>query len=200
MKVLLLAPADSPLLPIIRDAGDDVAATMDPVGADALRRDGVEFLVSYGYRHILRANVLDPYEGRIVNLHISHLPWNRGADPNFWSFVDDTPKGVTIHYMDAGVDTGDIIVQKPVSFSADDTLRTSYDKLQREICELFRRHWEDIRSGRCARVPQKGAGSSHKVKDKEPYLSWLTAGFDTPVAALEDRGRRLRMRPQERTK
>ena len=40
---------------------------------------GFTFLVSYGYRHILRKNVLDLFPDRAVNLHIAYLPWNRGA-------------------------------------------------------------------------------------------------------------------------
>ena len=69
-------------------------------------------MVSYGYRKIVLADVIDKMAGEIINLHISYLPWNRGANPNFWSFIDDTPKGVTIHEMSADLDKGRILCQK----------------------------------------------------------------------------------------
>ena len=53
---------------------------------------------------------------KIINLHIGYLPYNRGAHPNFWSFMDNTPTGVTIHEIDKNIDTGKIIYQKIVDF------------------------------------------------------------------------------------
>ena len=40
----------------------------------------------------------------IVNLHISYLPFNRGSHPNYWSFVENTPKGVSIHEIDEQIE------------------------------------------------------------------------------------------------
>ena len=63
-------------------------------------------------------------------MHISLLPWNRGYHPNIWSFLEDTPKGVTIHYINEGIDTGDIIVQKEIVIDEDkETLKSSYEIL-----------------------------------------------------------------------
>ena len=65
-----------------------------------------------------------------VNLHVSYLPWNRGADPNFWSIVEGTPKGITIHKMNYALDKGDIIIQQPIQeFPDTETLETSYNHL-----------------------------------------------------------------------
>ena len=148
--------------------------------------NGVTFVISYGYRHIVRKAVLERLGHRAVNLHIAYLPWNRGADPNFWSFVEGTPKGVTIHYMDEGIDTGDIIFQKEVTFtSGTETLATTYEKLQLEIQELFKQHWRQIKAGECPRLKQHSYGSLHRMKDKEPLSHLLTDGFNTPVSSLE---------------
>ncbi|HUX61123.1 MAG TPA: formyltransferase family protein, partial [Ignavibacteriaceae bacterium] len=78
--------------------GDEVTQTMEPM-TDEILQDK-DFIVSYGYRNIIGKPVLDKFQGRAINLHISYLPWNRGADPNLWSFFDNTPKGVTIHFLD----------------------------------------------------------------------------------------------------
>ena len=71
-----------------------------------------DLIVSFGYRHILRSDFINKCGCPIANLHISYLPFNRGAHPNFWSFYDDTPSGVSIYLIDEGIDTGPILFQK----------------------------------------------------------------------------------------
>ena len=66
------------------------------------------------------------------------MPYNRGSHPNFWSFVENTPAGVTIHEVDEGVDTGKIINQKQIVFDLNHeknklTFRSTYKILIREI-------------------------------------------------------------------
>src|SRR4051812_27787613 len=99
MRVLYLGPR-SRLVSFIAEQ-DEVEEITDPLP----RRPAGDFLVSYGYRHIIGADILAQFPRRAVNLHISYLPWNRGSDPNLWSLLDGTPTGVTIHYLEAGIDT-----------------------------------------------------------------------------------------------
>ena len=73
-------------------------------------------IISFGYKHIINREIIDNLKYPIINLHISFLPFNKGAHPNFWSFVENTPSGVTIHQVDHGVDTGKIIYQKKIDF------------------------------------------------------------------------------------
>lgn len=185
MRVLFLGPPDSPLIAGLRSAGDEVFATGEPLDVEHLDDLNPDFLVSYGYRHILRKPVLDRFPARAVNLHISFLPFNRGADPNLWSILEGTPRGVTIHYLDEGIDTGDIIAQRRVEFSSVDTLRTSYGKLQAAIVELFGEQWPAIRAGTCDRQSQTGSGTFHRAKEIERVRHLLVDGWDTPIAALE---------------
>ncbi|ARJ64641.1 formyl transferase [Magnetospirillum sp. ME-1] len=184
--VLFLGPADSPLLAWLRSRGGEVVQTEDRIDAAFVRAGGFQAVVSYGYRHILKADVLAAMPEVAVNLHISLLPWNRGADPNFWSFVDGTPKGVTIHCLADGVDTGDILAQKEVAFAPDeDTLASTYARLQAEIQDLFKESWPSILAGTCPRRPQAGGGSLHRMKDKETLAHLLADGWKTPVRTLE---------------
>ncbi|MBI6546606.1 MAG: formyl transferase [Cyanobacteria bacterium NC_groundwater_1444_Ag_S-0.65um_54_12] len=184
MKVLLLGPPRQTLIDFLECQGDEVVTCEAPITGSQLATMGMEFLISYGYRHILQAELLDRFPSRAINLHISLLPWNRGADPNLWSFLEDTPKGVTIHYLDPGIDTGAILAQRAVAFSPDDTLRTSYEALSVAIAELFRESWPAIRSGTAIATPQPPGGSTHRLKSKAAYASLLTAGWDTPVRQL----------------
>ena len=161
MRVLFLGDVNSPLAAWLRQAGEDVLAREEKLTPEEIRGLHPDIIVSYNYRHILPAEALSRPRFGAVNLHISYLPWNRGADPNLWSHIEGTPKGVTIHYMDAGVDTGDIIAQKETAFGSDETLRGSYDKLHAEIQALFKEWWPKIRTGSCPRLKQAGEGSFH---------------------------------------
>lgn len=184
MKVLLLGPQRPHLMAYLASFGDEVEHEEAPLNRDSEFLSRTDLMVSFGYRHIIPADVVKQHERRIVNLHISLLPWNRGADPNLWSFLEDTPKGVTIHYVDAGLDTGEIVAQRYVDPLPGDTLHTSYDRLSRAIVELFQEVWPAIRCGAIAAYPQPTGGSSHRLRDRAPYEHYLTAGWDTPVERL----------------
>jgi methionyl-tRNA formyltransferase len=179
MRVLFLGAPDSPILAHLREAGIDVTQT-----ADKISDQTADLIVSHGYRHILSEATLDRFPVAI-NLHISYLPWNRGADPNFWSWLEDTPKGVTIHHVDAGIDTGDVIARREVGFEGDEwTLAASYARLQDELVDLFREVWPLVREGRAPRTPQEGDGTFHRSAERARYDELLTEGWNTPVAEL----------------
>jgi methionyl-tRNA formyltransferase len=188
VNVLFLGPPESPVFVFLKSAEGDVAQATEPLDDALFDFMPTDFLVSFGYRHLIGPDVLERFPRRAVNLHISYLPWNRGADPNLWSFVDNTPKGVSIHYLDAGIDTGDVIAQKAVEFAAGETLRTSYARLQQEIAQLFAEHWKQIREGGCEAIKQVGTGSFHRAADREKVAHLLSDGWDTPVAHIEQAG------------
>lgn len=187
MRILFLGYPDSGLIPWLRQRGEDVFVREEKLTPADFQNAEFDFLVSYGYRHILKKDVLDRFPSRAINLHVSFLPWNRGADPNAWSFLEDTPKGVTIHHIDEGVDTGDIIVQQLVDLPEHETLAQTYGRLQDSIQALFRENWDQIRAGRAKRLPQPAGGSVHKRSDRSRFEKLLTAGWDTPVSQLVNR-------------
>lgn len=184
MRVLYLGPQREQMIRFIAATGDEVMQANDAVNEGDVRLDATDFIVSYGYRHVLGRDVVARFARRAVNLHISLLPWNRGADPNLWSFLDSTPKGVTIHYIDSGIDTGEIVAQRPVEPLPADTLRTSYQRLEREIERLFCDVWPQLRDGRAAASPQGPGGSFHRAADRASVEHLLTKGWDTPIAHL----------------
>jgi methionyl-tRNA formyltransferase len=188
--VLFLGREDSPILAHMREVEPSVVTLgpREPVTPALIDEHDPPMAVIHGYRLILRRPVLDRLPDRVVNLHIGFLPYNRGADPNLWSVLEDTPAGVSIHYVDEGVDTGDVIAQRRLEFGDDETLATSYAALQEAMLELFREHWPAIREGRCARRPQAGPGTSHRIADRAAVEHLLTAGWDTPVGELRSAG------------
>jgi len=197
VRVLLLGPNADVLIPVV---GSDVAVIDDePLTVDTVRTIAPRVVVSYGYRHIISAEVIDAVDHSIVNLHISMLPWNRGADPNLWSWLTNTPKGVTVHRLTAGVDEGPIIAQEPVILDpARHTLRSSYRELSERMVEVFASTWPSLSAGTAADESQKGIGSVHRSADKDRYADALTLGWDTPCASVAEYGRRndLWIRPE----
>ena len=128
-------------------------------------------VVSYNYKHIVPATVINFMKGNIINLHISYLLWNRGKYPNLWSILDDTPKGVTIHQMEKGLDTGAILYQKKLFFDlTKETLASSHRKLNEEIVRMFQEHWREIWEKIYSVRPQQGEGSYHALKDMRALL------------------------------
>jgi methionyl-tRNA formyltransferase len=129
----------------------------------ALRADiGLSILFDY----IISKDFIDLFPKGIVNLHPSCLPYNRGQYPNVWSIVERTPSGITLHYIDEGIDTGDIIAQKEVPVEWTDTGETLYRKLEQGSVELFREHWPLIREGKEQRISQSDMeGTYHVTQD-----------------------------------
>ena len=112
-------------------------------------------------------------------MHISLLPYNKGASPNVWSFIDNTPKGVTIHKLSEDLDGGDIIYQEEMFFdSSIETLESSYNKLNDRIKELFKRNFTDIIGRNYCCKKQEGKGTYHNLKDLKKLQSDIEFKWD----------------------
>ena len=191
MKILFLGPNNEKQVELkeyLDSKGNEVFLTEDRLISDNYLK--FDFLISFGYRYILSKKVLKAFNMKAINLHISYLPWNRGADPNFWSFVDNTPKGVTIHLLDEGIDTGDIIFQEELFFDKNETLSSSYNKLQSHIVKLFKHYWVDIKQGNFILKKQKDIGTFHYKKDKSILFKNLKDGWKTSIWELESLGKK----------
>ncbi len=136
-----------------------------------------DLVISFGFQRIIKKEILSQLRRPAVNLHMSFLPHNRGSYPNFWSFVNDTPKGVTIHEIDGGADTGNIIFQKKydidpalLEFS---TFKKTYDFLFLELENLFIKNYESIIKNDYKSKKQLGKFTIHKDTDLPSNIkSW----------------------------
>ena len=118
--------------------------------------------------NIVRKIIFDIPKRGIINFHPSFLPYNRGKDPYFWSIVDETMYGVTIHSIDEDIDTGGILVQELIKVDWEDTSKSLYRKSREKLVTLFKKYYDDIVSGRITPTPQNlRAGSYHCRKDLE---------------------------------
>ena len=143
----------------------DASRLREPGVQQAIARLEPEIGLSVLLGYILVPELLSRFARGAINLHLAYLPYNRGAHPNVWSIVERTPAGATLHWMDAGVDTGDIIARATTDVTADDTGETLYRKLERDGLALLQRTWPTIETGRAPRERQGGEGTSHRTKD-----------------------------------
>ena len=134
-----------------------------------------DLIISFGYKKIISNDLLNISKKPIINLHISYLPYNRGAHPNFWSFIDDTPKGVTIHEMNEKIDKGDILFRKKIFFkrSIDLTFKNTFEILKKEIEKLFIKNYSKILNGNYKKKKIILKGSFHNKNQLPKNLkSW----------------------------
>lgn len=146
----------------------DGSLLRDPDVIEAIRILKPELGISALFGYILRRDFLELMSAGCVNVHPAFLPYNRGVYPNVWSIIEGTPAGVTIHHIDEGVDTGDIIAQRQVLVEPVDTGESLYHKLEQAAIDLFKETWPLIRSGKAPRIQQnKQEGTYHRASDVE---------------------------------
>lgn len=189
MKILFLSNNEisTTLIDWLKKQNEDVTVHSDRLSFDLVKKLMPDIIISYNYRFIIKDDIIDLLKNKIINLHISLLPWNRSAHPNLWSILENTPKGVTIHLIDVGLDTGDILLQKEVFIDeTQETLRSSYNILHMEIQSIFMSNWDEMKNFRIEPVSQKGEGSIHYVKDFNKIQFLLgDEGWDIPILKMK---------------
>jgi len=184
LNLLFLGPEQkfqTDLIEFLSNDGNSVKRSEAKLEIKDLNKYRYDFLISFGYRYIIEESILNYFKSKAINLHISYLPWNKGADPNLWSILENTPKGVTIHQINSKLDAGKILYQKELNFNDFDTLRTTYEKLQTELVALFKEKWEKIKNNKVIPKEQMGKGSYHKSSSKNIHQALLTNGWDTKI-------------------
>lgn len=115
----------------------------------------LDLIVTCAYGQIIPKEVLDMPKHGCVNVHASILPKYRGSAPIQWAiFNGDKETGVTIMYMDEGMDTGDIIAIEKIKIEENDNVGTLHDKLSILGEQLLAKSLEDILNGNVKRVKQ----------------------------------------------
>lgn len=154
-----------------------------------------DLLISAGFRHIVPEEVLSVPDRGAVNVHKSFLPYNRGANPNVWSIVDDTPAGVSIHYMTPDVDAGPLIDRREVPIEPDDDARDLYERLEDVQIDQFADVWPAIRDGTAETTEQDPDAGSYHYKREFVDLWELDRDAEVRVGDFLDRLRALTFPP-----
>ena len=159
-------------------------AFREPDGVALLKRLSLHYVVGIHFPSIVPPEVLAlPREG-VLNLHPAFLPWNRGWHTPSWAILDGTPAGATLHFMDAGVDSGEVVHQRKLEVSPADTANTLYARMKELELDVFREAWPALAAGRVRRRAQRGEGSVHRRAELfAPDVQRLE--LDRPTTARE---------------
>ncbi|MED0665123.1 phosphoribosylglycinamide formyltransferase [Bacillus badius] len=121
-----------------KDYGSKAEFEQEIVGR--LRKAGVDFVFLAGYMRLIGETLLDAYRGKIVNIHPSLLPAFPGKDAIGQAFNARVKiAGVTVHFVDEGMDTGPIIDQESVRMAEDETRESLQKKIQEVEHQLYPR-------------------------------------------------------------
>lgn len=125
-----------------------------------------DYIICIHFPYIVPPQVLDLPSFGVLNLHPAYLPYNRGWHTPSWALLEDTPIGATLHFMDEGIDTGDIVHQRLLVPAPSDTAHSLYNKVKKLELEIFKEVWNDIVNHTFQRIKQPGdAGTIHKRKE-----------------------------------
>ncbi len=131
-----------------------------------LKNISPDIMVLAWWSYIIKLPLIQIPRLGVLNFHPSYLPFNRGKHYNFWTLVEETPFGVTIHWVNEGVDSGDIAFQRLIRKTWGDTGKTLYYKAQETIIHLFRDNFERLKQGQIPRIPQNlNEGSFHRANE-----------------------------------
>jgi methionyl-tRNA formyltransferase len=146
-----------------------------PESVSAIRALAPEVIVVVAYGQILKPCLLEIPPRGCVNIHASLLPKYRGAAPIQWAIArGETVTGVTAMFLDAGMDSGDIIDRVEEPIRADDTAGKLHDRLAPLGAELLARTIAALRQGAVPHTPQNPAEASYapKLKKSDGRLDW----------------------------
>ena len=162
----------------------------DPETIDLIREVNADLAVIYG-TNIIKESVFKLPRLGSINLHQGLAPYYRGGPPIFWELYNgESEVGLTVHYVAAKVDSGDIILQQTVPLKYDYGYGLNYESFIADFCNQLR--------GRCAEMVADAvkliASGTAKVKPQDPNLG---KRYRLPVKAEKDElRRRLRQRQQ----
>ena len=135
---------------------------------EKLQNMEIDLIILAWWPYIVKEDLIRIPKMGCLNFHPSYLPYNRGKHPYFWSIVEQVPFGVTLHFIDTGIDSGNIIFQEPIEKSWGDTGATLYEKGKQTIVELFKKKFSEIKRGNIPQTEQPVENNSlHFAKEIE---------------------------------
>ena len=132
-----------------------------------------DVMVVAAYGLILPQWVLDAPRHGCLNIHASLLPRWRGAAPIHRAIeAGDAQTGVTIMQMDAGLDTGDMLMEEKLPILAQDTTASLHDKLADMGAELIVKALTQVGQFKPVKQPAEGVTYAHKIEKAEAAIDW----------------------------
>jgi methionyl-tRNA formyltransferase len=160
-----------------------------PQAVEYLRALGTEAMVVVGYGQIIPQVIIDMAPRGIINVHASLLPKYRGAGPIQWAIINgETRTGVTTMKIDAGLDTGDMLLKAETEIGPDENAVELGKRLAVMGAELLVRTLEGLERGTIQPQKQDPAGATYApiLKKEDGLISWSVS-----AAAVHNRVRGL---------
>ena len=151
------------------------AKIKDPQAIASIRGLEPDVIVVVAYGQILPRDVLEIPRVACLNLHASLLPRWRGAAPIQAAIAaGDRETGITVMYMDEGLDTGDILLQRSVEILPNDTGESLHDRLAQLAPETLLESLRLLALENAPRIPQENAGATYapKLKREQGQIDW----------------------------
>ncbi len=104
----------------------------------------IDIVILAWWPTIIKKDAIAAVKQGWINLHPSLLPFNRGKHGYYWSIIDGTPFGVTIHFINEGIDSGKILFQKRIEVEMTCTGQQLYDLSAEEVVNLFKENYLKI--------------------------------------------------------
>jgi methionyl-tRNA formyltransferase len=142
-----------------------------------------DVIVVMAYGQILPRTILEIPRVACLNLHASLLPRHRGAAPIQAAIVaGDRETGISVMYMDEGLDTGDVLLQKRLEIAADETGGSLHDRLAEIAPAALKEALTQLQSGSAARMPQDSSTATYapKLEREHGRIDW-----SEPAALIE---------------
>ncbi len=146
-----------------------------PEAVEAMRALAADVFVVFAYGQILPLAVLDAPRLACLNLHASLLPRYRGAAPIHAAVLaGERASGLTVMYMDVGLDTGDILREHPVRLSRRETAGSLHDRLADLAPAALRGALDELATGNAPRLPQDASRATHapKLERESGRIDW----------------------------
>ncbi len=132
-----------------------IAEPDDPSLVAKLEEAAPELILSFYFRHLLPAEVLELPRLGAFNVHGSLLPKYRGRAPVNWAVLNgETETGATLHVMTGKADAGDIVDQEKVEIGPDDSALQVQRRVTAAAVEILKRRIEELKAGTAPRRPQ----------------------------------------------
>lgn len=124
-----------------------------------------DYVIGIHFPYIIKKDLLNIPKIGFLNLHPAYLPFNKGWHTPSWAILDKTPYGATLHYMAEELDSGDIIYQRKIAISPDDTANSLYHKVLQLEYDVFTEALPLLTSLKPPRIKQDSIGTSRKKSD-----------------------------------
>lgn len=148
---ILIEFANKAKIPLLTFANVNELASIEKISSF-----NPDLLVSMSFNQIIKPPLLNLPPLGFINCHAGRLPFYRGRNVLNWALINgESSFGITVHYLDEGIDTGDIILQEEIPITPEDDYGTVLAKAYQQCPLLLHRAIELIRDGKAKLTPQR---------------------------------------------